>query len=134
MDVIKSHKNLAVWHQALALASKVYAATRKLPSDERDGLVLELRSASLAVVSGIAAGSAGNSGPERLKRLHAARDSLSQLEAQLLIAVDLGLLSGEQCAAPQIAEIEQALHALLHGSSTLRTAAHARACAPLRNR
>lgn len=90
MDVIKSHKNLAVWHKALALASKVYAATRKLPSDERDGLVLELRSASLAVVSGIAAGSAGNSGPEQLKRLHAARDSLSQLEAQLLIAVDSG--------------------------------------------
>ena len=52
------HEDLAAWRHSIALAAKVYAATRHLPSDEPLGLVRELRRAALSVPSSIAEGAA----------------------------------------------------------------------------
>lgn len=69
------HEDLAAWRHSIALAAKVYAATRHLPSDESLGLVRELRVAALSVPSSIAEGAAlgGEASSCTAWRRHAAR-------------------------------------------------------------
>ncbi len=58
MDKIVSHKDSDRLAEIVALACKVYAASRLLPRDERFGLQRQLRLAAVAVASRIAEGAA----------------------------------------------------------------------------
>ena len=54
--MVRSFKDLAVWKKAFALCVQVYKATKVFPSDERFGLVSELRKTARSVVYNIAEG------------------------------------------------------------------------------
>ena len=128
--MITSHKDLIVWQKAVALAGKVYAATRQLPRDERFGLSLQLRRAAVSIPSNIAEGSARRTRAEFVQYLHIARGSLSEIETQVMIARDQGFLSARDCLLEEIAEIGRMLNALIRRLAANRQAAHAKACAP----
>jgi len=128
--MITSHKDLIVWQKAVALAGKVYAATRRLPRDERFGLSLQLRRAAISIPSNIAEGSARRTRAEFVQYLHVARGSLSEVETQMLIVRDQGLLRASDCLLEDIAEIGRMLNALMSRLSVNRQAAHAKACSP----
>jgi four helix bundle protein len=132
MDRIVSHKDLVVWQKAVALACKVYAASRSLPRDERCGLQRQLRRTAVAVASRIAEGSASRSRAQFLQSLLASRCSLSELETQLLIASRLA--PGDQTPLPleEIAEVGRLLNGLIRSLVSSSRAAHAKACAPQR--
>ena len=127
--MITSHKDLIVWQKAVALAGKVYAATRQLPRDERFGLSLQLRRAAISIPSNIAEGSARRTRAEFVQYLHIARGSLSEVETQVLVARDQGLMSAN-CLLADIAEVGRMLNALISRLAVNRQAAHAKACAP----
>jgi four helix bundle protein len=129
-DVITSHKDLLVWQKAVALAGKVYAATRQLPRDERFGLSLQLRRAAISIPSNIAEGSARRTRAEFVQYLHIARGSLSEVETQMMVVQDQGLLSDSNCLLEEIAEVGRMLNALITRLAVNRQAAHAKACAP----
>lgn len=124
------HEDLAAWRRSIALAGKVYAATRQLPSDEPHGLVQELRRAALAVPSDIAEGAALGRQAEFVRCLHAARSALSRLQTQLAIAVGQGLISPAACPRAESGEVARELDRLIRRVQTSGLAAHARACAP----
>ena len=132
MDAIQSYRDLVVWQQSIALAGKVYAATRLLPSEERDALKRQLRNSAGSVASKVAAGAARRSRPEFLKFLHLARGSLAELETQMMIAIELKYLGSEtelptQIVA-QIAEIGRLIDGQVRSLTAARQEAHARAC------
>lgn len=136
MSASGTHRNLAVWKRAIALAGKVYAATRALPSDEPFALQQQLRSAALAVPVHIAAGCARRSRIERVQCLQLARAALYETETRVLFAVEQGLLAdallmtdGTDITA-DIAALARQLDALIQGVATARLAAHAKACMP----
>lgn len=128
--MITSHKDLIVWQRGVALAGKVYAATRRLPRHERFGLSHQLRRAALSIPSHIADGSARRTRAEFLQSLHTARGSLSEVETQMLIVRDQGLLSASDCLLDDIAEVGRMLNALINRLAVDRQAAHAKACSP----
>jgi four helix bundle protein len=128
--MITSHKDLIVWQKAVVLAGKVYAATRRLPRDERFGLSLQLRRAAISVPSNIAEGSARRTRAEFVQYLHIARGSLSEVETQMMVARDQGLLSSSDCLLADIAEVGRMLNALISRLAVTRQAAHAKACSP----
>lgn len=128
--MITSHKELVAWQKAVVLAGKVYAATRRLPRDERFGLSLQLRRAAIAIPSQIAEGSARRTRVEFLQYLHSARGSLAEVETQLLVTRDQGLLPPADCLLDDIAEIGRMLSALINRLAVNRQAAHAKACSP----
>ena len=132
MDRIVSHKDLVVWQKAVALACKVYAASRSLPRDERFGLQRQLRRTAVAVASRIAEGSASRSRAEFLQSLLASRCSLSELETQLLIASRLAPGDQTQLPLEEIAEVGRLLNGLIRSLVSSSRAAHAKACAPQR--
>lgn len=132
MDRIVSHKDLIVWQKSVALACKVYAASRSLPRDERFGLQRQLRQTAVAVASRIAEGSASRSRAQFVQALLASRCSLSELETQLWIASRLAPGDQIQLALEEIAEVGRLLNGLIRSLVSSSRAAHAKACAPQR--
>ncbi|MGH8238597.1 MAG: four helix bundle protein, partial [Steroidobacteraceae bacterium] len=114
----------------IALAAKVYAATRQLPSDEPLGLVGELRRAALSVPSSIAEGAALGRRAEFVHCLQAARTALSQLHTRLVIAAGQDLIATAASPLADVTEVARDLDGLIRRVQASGLAAHARACAP----
>jgi four helix bundle protein len=126
------HEDLAAWRHAIALAAKVYAATRRLPSDEPAELVRELRRAALSVPSSIAEGAARGRSSEFVHCLEAARGALSQLQTRLVIALGQELIAATACPLEDVTEVARDIEGLIRRVRGSGLAAHARACAPQR--
>jgi four helix bundle protein len=124
------HEDLAAWRHSIALAAKVYAATRQLPSDEPLGLVRELRRTALSVPSRIAEGAGRGPRDEFVHCLQAARAALSQLQTQLVIAAGQELIAAAASPLTDVTTVARDIDGLIWRLRASRLAAHARACAP----
>jgi four helix bundle protein len=91
-------RNLQVWHKAHALTLAVYRATSDFPSGERFGLVAQIRRAAVSVPANIAESCGRRSQRDEAHLLQVAFGSACELEAELLLARDLGYLSADQYA------------------------------------
>ena len=87
--MIKAHKKLDAWKEAIKLTKDVYGACKLLPKDEKFGLISHMRRASVSVPSTIAEGAArfGNKGSIQFYMI--ARGSLGELDTQLEICEEL---------------------------------------------
>jgi four helix bundle protein len=85
----KHYKELLVWQKGMSLAKGVYGLTARFPTDERFGLVSQMRRAAISVPSNIAEGQARHGTREFLQFLSHASGSLAELETQLLLSVDM---------------------------------------------
>jgi four helix bundle protein len=110
---ISSHKDLLVWQKSLALASKVYRVTRELPDEERFGLTRQIRRAAVSVASNVAEGAARSRRAEFIHFLNIARGSLTELETQVSIAMELNMLQPEHQLQEDIREIGRMLTGLI---------------------
>jgi four helix bundle protein len=90
MSEIKTHKDLKVWKEAMALAKGIYELTRDFPKEETYGLVSQIRRAAVSIPSNLAEGAARNSNKEFIQYLYVSLGSLAELETQLLLSRDLG--------------------------------------------
>jgi four helix bundle protein len=88
----RGHYKLEAWKLARKLVTDVYKLTRGFPKEEMFGLTSQMRRSAVSVPSNIAEGAARSSAKEFAQFLNIARGSLSELETQLLIAVDLGYI------------------------------------------
>jgi len=89
----KPHKKLDVWKLSMELSRVVYRLTTGYPSEERFGLVSQMRRAAISVPSNIAEGAARDSNNEFRHFLSIARSSLSELDTQLDLSQDLGFIA-----------------------------------------
>ncbi len=80
-----THKDLEVWKKSILLVEKIYALTKKLPSEELLGLSSQMRRAAISIPSNIAEGAARNSRGEYVQFLGIAKGSSSELETQIEI-------------------------------------------------
>ena len=96
----------------MALVRAVYEATKTFPSEEFYGLTAQIRRSAVSIPSNIAEGAARSSDREFAHYLSIAKGSLSELETQLLIAVDLGYLEQGHSILSQIEEVSALLFGL----------------------
>jgi four helix bundle protein len=54
----QSYKDLVVWQKGIALAKLIYTISAKFPSEEKFGLVSQMRRAAVSIPSNIAEGQA----------------------------------------------------------------------------
>jgi four helix bundle protein len=118
---LSTHKDLIVWRKSVALASRIYNATKELPGDERDDLTRQMRRSALAVASNIAEGAARSRRTEFIHFLHIARGSLTELETQVLVAADLRLLGAQHSIEEDITDIGRLLASLIRRLTEQRT-------------
>ena len=79
---IKTHKDLAVWKEAVTLAKEVYRLTANFPKEETYGLVSQIRRAAVSIPSNIAEGAARNSNKEFIQSFYVSSGSLAESETQ----------------------------------------------------
>jgi four helix bundle protein len=93
---IRSYRDLVAWQMGMALAKRVYGATRLFPREEQYGLTQQLRKAVVSVPSNIAEGYGRGSRRDYLSFLRTARGSLYEVETQVLLARGLEYLTEKQ--------------------------------------
>jgi len=86
---IKSFEELPVWKDARKFANKIYNLTRKFPKEENYGLISQITRATVSVGSNIAEGFDRFSKKDFIKFLIIARGSISEIQNDLYIALDL---------------------------------------------
>jgi four helix bundle protein len=107
------HYDLDVWKEAMRLAREVYRATVSFPASEQYGLTVQIRRSVVSVPSNIAEGAGRGRVAEYAHHLRIARGSLMELDTQLWIARDLGLLVDSQQLHESIQKIAAMLNALI---------------------
>lgn len=90
---IKSYKELIVWQKSYQLVLLVYKHTTFFPKEEMFGLVSQMRRAAVSIPSNIAEGNTRAGVKEYLQFLRVAFASGAELETQLLLSKDLGLIN-----------------------------------------
>jgi four helix bundle protein len=96
----------------VALAGKIYRTTQGFPNPDRHVLSVQMRRASISIPSNIAEGAARNSRAEYLRFLSIARGSLAELETQVHITIQLGLIDPSMHLEEDLAEVGRLLSAL----------------------
>lgn len=103
----KRFEDLLMWQKSRALANVIYQLTEN--SSFRDAsLRNQMRRAAVSVMSNIAEGFGRGTNEELLKFLFIAKGSLTELQSQLYLSLDLRYLSREQFQQTQNLSAETA--------------------------
>ncbi|MBX2814602.1 MAG: four helix bundle protein [Saprospiraceae bacterium] len=73
----------------------IYKTTSAFPSEEKFGLISQMRRASVSIASNISEGSSYQSQPTFLRFLDVALGSLCEVESQLYLSSDVGYINEE---------------------------------------
>ena len=109
----QSYKDLNVWQKGIELAKLIYTLTARFPTEEKFGLVSQMRRAAVSIPSNIAEGQARHTTGEFIQFISHAEGSVAELNTQLILAVELGF-SAREPAAPA-AELMEPLRRMLNG-------------------
>jgi four helix bundle protein len=103
--MVKSFRDLDVWHLGVELAETVYRVTARFPKSELFALSSQMRRAAVSIPSNIAEGRARDSSREFLHFLAISQGSLAELETQLELAIRLDYTGSDLHAARAQSEL-----------------------------
>ncbi len=93
----RRYQSIKAWQLADDLAVSIYEVTKTFPTEERYGLVSQMRRGSVSVAANIVEGSSRSSWKEYLQFLSVSRGSLAELRYFLHLSKRLGYLKEEKC-------------------------------------
>lgn len=113
-NTTRSYKNLVVWQKGIALAKLVYQLTKNFPSEEKFGLLAQMRRAAVSIPSNIAEGQARHTTGEFIQFISHAEGSVAELDTQLILSIELKFCRdvGAEAAFELIAELRRMLNVL----------------------
>ena len=85
-------RKLTIWTDAMFLAKEVYTITAQFPKEEKYGLISQINKCSVSVPSNIAEGSSRSSNKEFAHFLKISLGSLYELETQLILSNEFGII------------------------------------------
>ena len=86
-------EDLKIWQKAIELSKQVYQTVSSLPSDEKYGLTSQIKRSAISISSNIAEGAGRNSNKEFKHFLSIANGSTYELQTQLILTIELNLIS-----------------------------------------
>jgi|SRR6266403_2530769 len=95
----QNYKDLVVWQKGIALAKATYRLTSKFPSEEKFGLVSQMRRAAVSIPSNIAEGQARHTTGEFIQFISHAEGSVAELETQLILSLELPFAKADDSQA-----------------------------------
>ena len=95
MSTIKSFEELIIWQEARKFANNIYNLTKKYPQEEMYSLTSQMRRAAVSVMSNIAEGFDRRTTKEFISFLIIARASVSEVQNDLYISLDLNYINNE---------------------------------------
>jgi len=85
----RPHKKLEVWKKGISLVTLIYKETKSFPRDEEYGLKSQLRRAAVSIPSNIAEGLTRKTKKDKLHFLNIAQGSLSEIDTQVEICLNM---------------------------------------------
>ncbi len=85
-----SYRKLRVWQRSMDLVEEIYRLCDQLPSDEKYGLISQMRRSAVSIPSNIAEGKRRGSDRELLRYLRIAFGSGAELETQIEVCIRVG--------------------------------------------
>ena len=92
-DKIRNFKDLKIWQRGIELVKLVYTITNSFPSDEKYGIISQMRRSAVSVPSNIAEGFMRRHNKEYRQFLYIALGSLAELETQIIISKELNFIT-----------------------------------------
>ncbi len=89
-------EGLKIWQKSIQLTKAIYLLVADLPSDEKYGLTSQIKRSVISISSNIAEGAGRNSDKEFTHFLSIANGSAYELQTQLILAIELHLISKEK--------------------------------------
>ncbi|MDD5655350.1 MAG: four helix bundle protein [Candidatus Omnitrophica bacterium] len=90
MDKIRTFEDLTVWKKSHELALEIYNLTKDFPSEEKFGLVSQMRKAAVSVAANIAEGFKRKGIKDKINFYNISQGSLSELQYYIILVKDLG--------------------------------------------
>jgi four helix bundle protein len=109
----RSHHDLQVWQEGMALAKEIYSVTKSFPKEEIFGLTSQMRRASVSIPSNLAEGAARSSNKEFLQFCIIARGSLMELETQVLLSKEFGYIENPNNLLEKLNKVFALLNGLI---------------------
>ncbi len=94
----QSYRDLVVWQKGIELAKLLYPLSARFPSEEKFGLISQIRRAAVSIPSNIAEGQARHTTGEFVQFISHAEGSVAEVDTQLFLAVELDFIRNEQAA------------------------------------
>lgn len=89
-------EDLKIWRKSILLTKSVYGLLSELSSDEKYGLISQVKRSSVSIPSNIAEGAGRNSNKEFKYFLNIANGSSYELQTQLILLIELNLIHKEK--------------------------------------
>ena len=103
---MQNFKELQIWKKAIDLGKKIYEISASFPSDEKFGITSQMRRCVVSISSNIAEGSGRRTDKDFSSFLSYSLGSQYELESQLIICQEIGLISEPSCN-PIIDELKE---------------------------
>ena len=114
--MIRSYHDLEVYQRSYDIALKMYQEVKKLPVEERYGLISQIKRASLSIPLNVAEGYGKKASTAEFKRfLQMSMGSCNEMTVLISFCKDLGYFEEEKCRQLTIAydEIGKMLNVLI---------------------
>src|SRR5437667_92598 len=93
-NTTRSYKDLVVWQKGIQLARLMYGLTQGFPSEEKFGIVAQMRRAAVSIPSNVAEGQARHTPGEFIQFISHAEGSLAELDTQLILSTEYLAIMG----------------------------------------
>lgn len=110
-------EDLEVWQKAHKLVLEVYNLTRDFPTEEKFGLVSQMRRAAVSIPANIAEGFKKRTVKDKSNFYNIAQGSLEELRYYLILSKDLEYFQDNQKLINHVEEIGRMLYGLIRSIS-----------------
>ena len=110
----QSFKDLIVWQKAYKLVLEIYKITKDFPKYEMIGLAQQMRRAAISIPSYIAEGYGRKHKAEYRQFLSVSYGSLSELETQYLLSIDLQYIKHCEVIENLLKEVGSILYRMMN--------------------
>jgi four helix bundle protein len=117
---VKSYRDLVVWQKSKSLAVDIYKLTKSQPFERHRSLADQINRAAVSVPSNIAEGDERGTNKDSLRFLLISRGSLAELETQINIAKEIGLITA--ATLDEVARRIEEVARLIGGTVKMRRA------------
>ncbi|MCA9952303.1 MAG: four helix bundle protein [Anaerolineales bacterium] len=120
MGELVKFQQLRVWQESHKLVLTVYTVTKTFPSDERFGLISQMRRAAISVPANIAEGFKRRDLAEKIRFYNISEGSLEELKYYFILAYDLKYLSENESLFKQSDLVGRLLSGLITSTDRRR--------------
>lgn len=96
---MRDFQKMIVWQKSITLAKDTYKVCRKMPDDEKFGMISQMKRASVSISSNISEGAGRTSDKEFKRFLEMALGSTYEMQNLLILSTELFPFISSECNA-----------------------------------